>query len=101
MRSIEWRKASGWNCTGVVVGMIHGPEAVSKSRYDRPNVSPVKKPRLALSQMQWWCIAWPGVCRNCSGRPASSIVMPSCVVTIRAGSTGTRVPYERSISSAP
>ena len=27
--------------------------------------------------MQWWCIAWPGVSRNTSGRPASSIVMPS------------------------
>ena len=46
MRSIERRSASGWNCTGVVVGMIQGPAAVSKSRYDRPNVSPVKKPRL-------------------------------------------------------
>ena len=38
--------ASGWNCTGVVVGMIQAPAAVSNSRYDRPKVSPVKKPRL-------------------------------------------------------
>ena len=28
--------------------MIQGPAAVSNSRYDRPKVSPVKKPRLAL-----------------------------------------------------
>jgi hypothetical protein len=32
MRPIERRSASGWNCTGVVVGMIQGPAAVSKSR---------------------------------------------------------------------
>ena len=53
MRSIERRKASGWNCTGVVVGMIHAPKGVSNSRYDRPKVSPVKTLRLAASQMQW------------------------------------------------
>jgi len=72
--------------------MIQAPLAVSKSRYDRPNVSPVKNARVAASQMQWWCIAWPGVWRNCSGRPASSIVMPSCVVTMRSLATGTSVP---------
>ena len=48
MRSTEWRSASGSNCTGVVVGMIQAPAAVSNSRYDRPKVSPVKKPAAAL-----------------------------------------------------
>ena len=89
MRSIERRSASGWNCTGVVVGMIQAPRAVSNSRYDRPKVSPVKKLRLRSSQMQWWCIAWPGVSRNSSGRPASSSVMPSAVLITRSAATWT------------
>ena len=82
--------------------MIHGPAAVSNSRYDRPNVSPVKKPRLAASQMQWWCIAWPGVCEEAQ-RPAGELDRHAVAAssTIRSASTGTSVPYERSISSAP
>jgi hypothetical protein len=42
-----------------------------------------------------------GVSMKTSGRPASSIVMPSRVATTRSAGTGTSVPYERSISAAP
>ena len=45
--------AAGSNCTGVVVGSSQIPADVSNSRYDRPKVSPVKKPRERSSQMQW------------------------------------------------
>ena len=39
MDALSW---PGSNCVGVVVGMIHGPCAVSNSRYESPKVSPVK-----------------------------------------------------------
>ena len=53
MRAIDSRIACGSNCTGVLVGSTNAPRSVSNSRYDRPKVSPVKKPRLVSSQMQW------------------------------------------------
>jgi hypothetical protein len=60
----------------------------------------VKKPRLRSSQMQWWWRAWPGVSINCSGRPARSMVMPSCAARTRSAATGP--PCRRNaISSAP
>ena len=43
MRAIEAFIASGSNCTGVEVGKMNAPRAVSNSRYEMPKVSPVKK----------------------------------------------------------
>ena len=50
MDPLSW---PGSNCVGVVVGMIHGPRAVSNSRYESPKVSPVKMQVAARSTMAW------------------------------------------------
>jgi len=91
-RSIEARRASGSNCTGVVVGRMNAPRALASSRYERPKVSPVNIDRDDSSQTQKWWRAWPGVSRKRSGRPPSSSVKPSFASTIRDASTGTGAP---------
>ena len=50
MRAMDACIASGSNCTGVVVGKMLGRPFTSSARYDRPNVSPVKKLRLTVSK---------------------------------------------------
>ena len=102
MRSIERRRASGWNCTGVVVGMIQGP---------------ARGVELAVRQAE-------GV----AGEEAPAALVPDAVVVHRVAGRveederpagelerhavgglrrrdrrrpATSVPYERSISSAP
>ena len=102
MRSIERRKASGWNCTGVVVGMIQAPRGgVELAVGQAEGVAGEEAAARARPRCSGGASRGRACARNCSGRPASSIVMPSCVVTTRSRSTGTSVPYERSISSAP
>ena len=94
------RKASGSNCTGVVVGIIQGPAAVSKSRYDRPKVSPVKKPRLARPRCSGGARVAGGVDED--ERAAGELErMPSRLERHARPGPATSVPYERSISAAP
>ena len=51
-RSTEATAASGSNWTGVVLGKMKAPRSVSRSRYDRPKVSPEKTHPLPWSKMQ-------------------------------------------------